>query len=127
MNLLLKFAGAALAAVVGSKQRLGGGGGRDTAGVLADARLSYASQGRGGQVVFTNRTTRFELYYEFGGGNCLALIYVPTEKEWQRATGMPVAERQRVLTFIARQVIADQTSFGRSRYEISDDCITIYV
>lgn len=77
MNAPIGFGGAAPAALAGTDQS----GSGDTGEPLPVARLSYASQGREWHMIFANGATRFDLRYEFGGGDCLAYINVRIEKE----------------------------------------------
>lgn len=88
-------------------------------------RLHYSSMGRGGYVRFENNLTSFELWWEFGGGNALALIDIPSEKDWEATTKIPLAQREETLRFIAEQVIQDQAS-GRGTYAWDDHTLTIY-
>lgn len=88
-------------------------------------RLHYASMGRGGYVRFENNLTSFDMWWEFGGGNALALIDIPSEKEWEAKTKIPLAQRGETLRFIAEQVIQDQAS-GRGTYTWDDHTLTIY-
>lgn len=87
--------------------------------------LQYKNSGRSGTILFQNDHASFELWWEFGGGNALVIIDVPTEAEWQSRTGLPKDQRSDVLRFIAEQVIEDQTS-SPHKYEISDRWITVF-
>lgn len=89
-------------------------------------QLRYEDQGRSGVIHFDNGRGRFEMYWEFGGGDTLAVIDVPTEAEWVSRTGLPLAERADVLRFIAKQVTRDKTSTGLNRFEIGPAHITIF-
>lgn len=87
-------------------------------------KIKYYSEGRYGKVVYVEGETQISLYYEFGGGECIASIDIPSAAEWEKATGMSQERRADVLQFIAETVLRDQASNGR--YEISDTVITIY-
>lgn len=89
-------------------------------------RLRYEEQGRCGRIHFENGRARFDLYWEFGGGQTLAVIDAPSPEEWVSRTGLPLSERDSVLRFIATQVIRDKTSTGRNRFEIGPAGITIF-
>lgn len=95
-------------------------------GTLGPRRVSYSESGRDGCVRFDNGQTAFDMYWEFGGGDVLAIITVPTPQEWQQQTRMPLSQRAETLEFIARQVIQDKTSTGRNRYVITEDAIKIF-
>ena len=93
---------------------------------LAGASLAYASNGRDGRVVFNHPKTSFDLYYEFGGNDVLAIISVPTPEHWTRDTRLPLSLRPATLDFIAHQVIRDQTTKPGARFTIEPDAIMIY-
>ncbi len=88
--------------------------------------LRYVSHGRSGSLIFQNNQTSFEMWWEFGGGNALAIIDIPTESQWTGRTKLPLEHRDGVLRFIAEQVVEDQAG-GRAGYEIGDGVITIFV
>jgi hypothetical protein len=92
---------------------------------LKDARVRYASDGRSGSVVFSIGLKSFEMYYEFGGGDTVAIIDVPTREEWVAKTWFALEQRQPILEFIGATVARDQVSMGRGRHEIHDDHIRI--
>lgn len=89
-----------------------------------EQKLEYINQGRGGYVVYKDGQGDIKLFFEYGGGNCVAIIYVPTINEWTKKTNRPVTERQAILTFVAGQSIKDQAP--NSYYELSDTCIEIF-
>jgi len=87
-------------------------------------KLEYINQGRGGYVIYRDNETEFKLSFEFGGGDCIAIIYIPTIEEWTSKTNKPLAERLNILKFIAEQSIRDQAP--NCIYELSDNCIEIF-
>lgn len=89
-------------------------------------QLRYEQDGRCGRVHFESARSRFEMYWEFGGGQTLAVIDVPSPEEWVSRTGLPLNERAAVLQFVATRVIRDQTSTARNRYEIGPSAIRIF-
>lgn len=89
-----------------------------------EQKLEYINQGRGGYVVYKDGQSDIKLFFEYGGGNCVAIIYVPTIDEWTSKTNRPIADRKAILTFVAEQSIKDQAP--NSIYELSDTCIEIY-
>jgi len=91
-----------------------------------DSVLSYTENGRSGHVRYSSGGTQFSMYFEFGGGNALITIWVPSPNDWESKTGLPQAKRDDLLHQIARQLIADKTSTGQNRYEIGDNSITIF-
>jgi hypothetical protein len=41
-----------------------------------ERKLEYINQGRGGYVVYKDGKNDIKLFFEYGGGNCVAIIYV---------------------------------------------------
>lgn len=93
---------------------------------LEGASLAYVSNGRDGRVVFHHPKTSFDLYYEFGGNDVLAIITIPTAEQWTSETKLPLTLRAPTLDFIARQIIRDQTTKPGARFTIEADAIMIY-
>ena len=89
-----------------------------------EQKLEYINQGRGGYVVYKDGQDDIRLFFEYGGGKCVAIIYVPTIEEWTTKTNRPLDERNSILTFVAEQAIKDQAP--NSYYELSDSCIEIF-
>lgn len=88
--------------------------------------VSFSADGRSGEVHYRSQEGNLDLYYEFGGAeDVLAIIDVPSEKDWMRATTIPLSKRLEVLHFIGQQTAALQVSGGRGRYEIQGDSLLI--
>lgn len=90
------------------------------------ARLFYASEGRSGRVHYQSLRADFTLYYEFGGGDCVATIDLPGPAAWERHTGLPCDQRDAVIDWIGRQIVRDQTRDGGGRFVVNGDWIEIY-
>lgn len=86
-------------------------------------KLEYIYDGRSGHVVYTDEQGTIQLYYEFGGGDCVAIINIPTEEEWTSTTHRPLSERNAILTFIAEQAIRDQAP--NCYYKFTDNFIEL--
>ena len=89
-----------------------------------EKKLEYIHEGRGGYVVYKDGQDDIKLFFEYGGGNCVAIIYVPTIDEWTIKTNRPLVDRNAILTFVAEQTIKDKAA--KSYYELSDTCIEIF-
>ena len=87
-------------------------------------KLSYTSEGRAGHVIYTDSISVITLEYEFGGGNCIAIIFIPAANNWEKETNRPLSEREDILQFISSQATHDQVSNGY--YEIKENFIEIY-
>lgn len=87
------------------------------------ANVYYDNQGRVGDVYFNWDGLVLKFPYEFGGGNMLASIEVPSPREWESKTNIPLEQRIMVLEFIAKRVLRDQAP--NHLFEITDDNIRI--
>jgi hypothetical protein len=65
------------------------------------------------------------MYWEFGGGDVIALIDVPSPKHWEAKTKIPLEKRLDILHDIGRKTVAAQTADGKGSYVIQDNCIEI--
>ncbi|WP_373552242.1 hypothetical protein [Haliscomenobacter sp.] len=92
---------------------------------LGNARLRYSTEGRGGTVFFESNETKFDMWWEFGGGDALAIIDIPSEQQWVARTKLPLEKRSTILDYIGQQVIRDQAS-GKGTYELSENYLTVY-
>jgi hypothetical protein len=88
-------------------------------------KVSYTSEGRSGKVHYRSTEASFDLWYEFAGGNALAIIDVPSPVEWEARTNTPLSRRDSILTFIGEQVVKDQT-LEKGSFTIDDHFLTIY-
>ena len=87
--------------------------------------LEYLNQGRGGSVLFRNDKTRFSMWWEFGGGEAVAIVNIPMEDKWEDYTRLPLSERKSTLNFIGEQIVKDQLS-GKGSFIIGQNVITFY-
>lgn len=87
-------------------------------------RLEYAGTFRGGSVIYSDGVYRIAFDNEMCGGDMKFTIYLPTAEHWESATGAPLAERDDIVGFVARQVQKEQASSWR--YEITADSIDFY-
>lgn len=89
------------------------------------AKVDYTSAGRGGDVLlyWGDKTVRF--WWEFAGGDALAIIEVPAPDQWEARTGISLAQRDQALNFVAQRTVRNQAPSG-GRYVIHNNTITIY-
>jgi len=88
-----------------------------------ERKLHYINEGPGGYVVYTNGEVEIKLFFQYGGGNCVALIFAPTIEKWVKKTNTALSDRNEILTFIANQCIKDQAP--NCTFELFDDRIEI--
>jgi hypothetical protein len=87
--------------------------------------LRYETMGRGGTVWFESREAKFDMWWEFAGGDALAIVDIPTPDQWEARTKLPRDRREKVLTFIGEQIVEDQTG-GEGSFIIGENVLTIY-
>jgi hypothetical protein len=87
-------------------------------------RLEYVSQGRDGEVIYTEGEKRIKFLMEMGAYDCVFYINIPSAKEWEASTKFPLSEREDIITFVAEQTQRDQAS--SCVYKISDREISYY-
>jgi len=89
-----------------------------------EQKLKYINEGRGGYVIYKDEVGELKFFFEYGGGNCVVIIYVPSANEWTNKTNRPLTQRQNVLTFVAERSISDQAH--NCFYVLSNMCIEIF-
>jgi len=85
--------------------------------------VRYIDKGREGYVIYQDEKGELELYVEFGGNNCLAIIHLPSNKEWSKAKREATSKKE-IVAFIAQQVIKDKAP--GCYYKLYDNWIEIY-
>ena len=88
-------------------------------------RVEYGPSGRGGTLYYVDSETRIEFWWEFGGGDCIAYINIPTAEQWEKHTGTPISERDDIVTFVAETVLRDQVSSG-GYFKIGESDISLW-
>ncbi|MBC7934336.1 MAG: hypothetical protein H7Y86_03105 [Rhizobacter sp.] len=87
-------------------------------------KLEYINEGRGGYVVYKDDKADLKCSFEFGGGNCVAIIFVPKAAHWLSQTKRELLEREAVLNFVGQQAVKDQAAGGH--FVVSDNYIEIF-
>jgi hypothetical protein len=90
-----------------------------------NAILAYTSQGRGGNVLYRDDRTSFNLWWEFAMEPAVAIIGIPNTAAWEKATGISLEERSATLEWIAHRALHDQVPNG-GVYRVAEDHITLY-
>ena len=83
--------------------------------------IEYVQSGRDGAVVVALASGRHEFYWEFGGGDCVAIVSVPDAQQWTRFPALVPHPRDAFLAVLAREVGARQCP--SARIEITPDAI----
>ncbi len=90
----------------------------------AGSKVWFVDEGRSGRVGYQDDDGTFGMYWEFGGGDVIVIIWVPKEAEWEAQTKIPISKRANILNHIGSEAIR-QKNGGRGRYDVQEDCILI--
>lgn len=88
------------------------------------ANVTYEQQGRTGYVYFNWDGIVLRFYYEFGGGDTLAIIDIPPADKWVEQTGIALDDRDVIVDFVAHRILRDQAP--NYKFEIKEDYIRVY-
>lgn len=94
------------------------------AGLPPGARVGTTQDGRSGTVWFECAAAKFDVWWEFAGGNALAIVELPTPEQWTARTGLPAETRGAVTEFMGQQLVAQQAPGGS--FKVGDDVLTLY-
>ena len=92
---------------------------------LNGPQVWFSNDGRSGKVGYESREGSFTMYRQFGGGDVLAIINVPSAEQWEAVTKILLEKRLPVLHFIGQKTVERQTTGGRGSYEIVNNQILI--
>lgn len=87
-------------------------------------KLEYINEGRSGNVIYSDGNIEFKMYYEFGSGECAAIVNIPSVEEWKKVTDSPLSLRSEILNFVADQIVKEKTTNGY--FKLADNFIEIY-
>jgi hypothetical protein len=76
-------------------------------------KVNIINQGQSGRVQYIEgflKKNICEFYFEFGGGDTVAIITIPTEEKWDAAYPWASGRRKEIVTFVAEQVRRTQAS-----------------
>ena len=66
-----------------------------------DRKIEIVEQGSAGVIHYIEGDIDISFDYEFGTGNCIVYIFIPTEAEWKEVTGLPIEQRKKIIEFVA--------------------------
>ena len=87
--------------------------------------LRYSDMGRGGTVYYENGDTKLDCWWEYGGGDALVIMDVPTPEQWEQRTKLPLAARESTLHYISTQVLKSKNG-GNGSFVIGENVVTFF-
>lgn len=77
-------------------------------------QVTITTEGRSGSVIYTADGGRISGWWEFAGGDAIAIANMGSMAEWQRVHPWAVSERSAILRFIAQEMIRQKASGCRA-------------
>ena len=88
-------------------------------------RVDIREEGRSGAVVYREAAGSLSFYWEFGGGNTLAIIDVGDEATWQEKHPWTAGRRAEILQRVSDEVIRQRAPANRAEIDDRRGCIYI--
>lgn len=88
-------------------------------------KIWFEDTGREGKVGFEGEGQRFRMYWEFGGGDVVTIVHVPSAEEWEQHTKIPLEKRQEILDFIGTETVRQKISANGS-YKLENNVLLFY-
>lgn len=92
---------------------------------MKDARLIITEEGRSGGVLFESEGRAISGWWEFAGGDAIALVSMGSASEWKHGHPWAVAQRAAILRFVGEEVVRQKASGCRAEIDEEGGWITI--
>jgi hypothetical protein len=83
------------------------------------AQVIITEEGRSGSVHYESDGRRISGWWEFAGGDAVAIVYIGSASEWRHGHPWAVDQRAEIMRFIANEVIQQKASSCKA--EIDED------
>jgi hypothetical protein len=84
---------------------------------MSKATVTITTEGRSGSVVYTAEGGSISGWWEFAGGDAIAIANMGGAAEWERSYPWAVAERSSILGLIAQEMIRQKASGCRANID----------
>jgi hypothetical protein len=88
-------------------------------------RVEITQDGRGGSIYYQEDDRRLTFYWEFGGGDTIALLFGPASVHWAAAAPWGVERQQEIFEFVASDVARQKVPGGRWKIDLDSGTIEI--
>lgn len=82
-------------------------------------KVTITVEGRSGSVTYESEGRRITGWWEFAGGDAVAIVHIGSASEWQHGHPWAVAQRAGIMRFVADEVIRQKA--GGCRADIDED------
>lgn len=93
---------------------------------MGQGRVTITEQGRSGSVIYEEEGRRITGWWEFGGGDALALVHLGGLPEWERAHPWAVPHREAILQLVAGEVVRQKAAGCTADIDAETGWITLY-
>ena len=91
---------------------------------MSDPQIITYTEGREGYVVYKDSIGLLKFYFEFGGGDCVAVVQVPAAENWESVTSRSLHTRSSLLEYLANELA--RTEMKNGSWVMREHCIEFY-
>lgn len=92
---------------------------------MRSARVSITEQGRSGDVVYEEEGRSIKGWWEFAGGDAIAIVNMGAASEWVHGHPWAVDRRAEILRFVGQEVVRQKAGGCRAEVDEAGGWITI--
>ena len=84
------------------------------------AKVKIVEQGRSGKIQYSEgwlSSNKCEFYWEFGGGDTIAIVWIPAEEKWDTQYPWAKGRRKKIVEFVAEEVRRMKASSAKIKWE----------
>ncbi|MBK8227810.1 MAG: hypothetical protein IPK70_11630 [Flavobacteriales bacterium] len=88
-------------------------------------KVTITEEGRSGSVFYESEGRRISGWWEFAGGDAVAIVYIGNASEWRHGHPWAVGQRAGIMRFIADEVIRQKASSCKAEIDEEGGWITL--
>ncbi len=89
------------------------------------ANVTITEEGRSGSVTYGSDGRRITGWWEFAGGDAVAIVYIGSASEWRNGHAWALGQRAEIMRFVADEVIRQKASSCRAEIDEEGGWITL--
>lgn len=90
-----------------------------------NAKVTITEEGRSGSVHYESDGRRISGWWEFAGGDAVAILYIGSAMEWKLGHPWAVERRAEIMRFVADEVIRQKASSCKAEIDEESGWITL--
>ncbi len=88
-------------------------------------RVAVTQSGRGGTVEYIEREGTLSFHWEFGGGDCIAIVFVGTAAAWRSQHTWAAPRRDAILRFVGDELVREKAPNGVARVDEAQGVLSL--